>query len=62
MLVFNKAHDFTFRELSSQGSELLRVLEELHYLLQLVLGLLHSFHMLEGDVFHLDRVHCGVQA
>lgn len=51
-----------FRQLSSQNGELLRVPEKLHHLLQLVLGLLRTLHMLEGDVLHLNRVHRRVQA
>ncbi len=51
-----------FRQLSSQNSKLLWVPEELHHFLQLILGLLHSLNVLKGDVLHLDRVHCWVQA
>lgn len=51
-----------FRQLSSQNSKLLWVPEELHHFLQLILGLLHTLNMLKGDVLHLDRVHCWVQA
>ncbi len=51
-----------FRQLSSQNSKLLWVPEELHHFLQLILGLLHSLNVIKGDVLHLDRVHCWVQA
>ena len=49
--------DLTFRELPSQDGELLGVPEELHHVLQLVLGLVDALDVLEGHVLHLHRVH-----
>lgn len=52
----------TFRQLPSQHSELLGVLEELDHVLQFVLGLLRPLDVLKRHTLHLDWVHLRVQA
>ena len=54
--------DLTFGQLPSEGGELLGVPEELHHILQLILGLIHALDVLKGHVLHLHRVHSRVEA
>lgn len=51
-----------FGQLAPESGELLGAPQKLHHLLQLILGLLHTFDVLKGHILHLDRVHRRVKS